>query len=176
MRRVLVIGPGGSGKSTLAARIAEVTGLPLIHLDALYWRPGWQPMPGDEWREIVSGLVRRSSWVMDGNYGGTLDMRIAAADTIIFLDWPRLRCIWRVIKRRIVYAGRSRPTMPAGCPERVTIDFLRWIWDYPRSRRPAILERLARVAGGKRVEVIRDRAGVERLLAGLISDAARHGA
>ena len=164
MRKVLVIGPGGSGKSTLAARISEATSLPLIHLDALYWRAGWQATPAEEWQELVRGLVRRPCWVMDGNYGGTLDMRIAAADTIVFLDFPRLRCIWRVIKRRLEYAGRSRPSMPAGCSERLTAEFLRWIWDYPRRRRPGIVKRLDAVRDHKQVAVLRDRAGVEAFL------------
>ncbi|HZD05610.1 MAG TPA: isopentenyl transferase family protein, partial [Longimicrobiales bacterium] len=72
MRRIMVIGPGGSGKTTLSLRIAEATGLPVIHLDSLYWREGWRPTPTPAWEEVVSDLVRRPSWVMDGNYGGTL--------------------------------------------------------------------------------------------------------
>jgi adenylate kinase family enzyme len=167
MQKVLVIGPGGAGKTTLARRIAGATGLPLIHLDSLYWRPGWQPTPAAEWEELVSELTSRPRWVMDGNYGGTLDARIAAADTIVFLDWPRLHCIWRVIRRRVEFAGRSRPSMPDDCPERLTVEFIRWIWDYPRRRRPRILERLERVRNGKHVIVLRDRAGVQAFLDGL---------
>ncbi len=170
MRKVLVIGPGGAGKTTLAMRIAEATGLPLIHLDSLYWRPGWQPTQAAEWDDLVSQLSSQPSWVMDGNYGGTLDVRIAAADTIIFLDWPRLRCIWRVVRRRVQFTDRSRPSMPAGCPERLTVEFLRWIWDYPRRRRPGILERLERVRGHKHVAVLRNRADVRAFLDGLGSD------
>ena len=89
MRRVLVIGSGGAGKSTFAARLAARTGLPLIHLDACFWRSGWDPTPPDEWARRVADLMSRQEWVMDGNYGGTLDARLAACDTVIFLDVPR---------------------------------------------------------------------------------------
>lgn len=101
---------------------------------------------------------------MDGNYGGTLDVRIAAADTVVFLDWPRLGCIGRVVRRRFTYAGGSRPSLPEGCPERLTPSFLWWIWTYPRRRRPGILERLEEVATGKRVVILRDQAEVEDFL------------
>ncbi len=167
LRRVLVIGSGGAGKTTLAARIAEATGLPLVHLDALYWHPGWVPTAPDAWRAVVAELVARPAWVMDGNYGGTLNARLAAADTIVFLDWPRIGCLWRVVKRRLRYRGRRRPSMAPGCPERLSLDFLRWIWEYPARRRPGILARIHALEGGKRVEVLRNRADVEAFVAGL---------
>lgn len=164
MKKVLIIGPGGSGKSTLAIRLARATGLPLVHLDAHYWRPGWQPTPKDEWREVVASLVSRHAWVMDGNYGGTLDLRVAAADTIIYLDWPRLRCIWGLVQRWIRYAGRDHPARAAGCPERLTREFLSWVWRYPERTRPIILERLQRVPPGTAVITLRNRREVEELL------------
>jgi len=167
MHRVLVIGAGGSGKTTLARRIAEATGLPLVHLDSLYWRPGWEPTPREEWNARVAEVARRPEWVMDGNYGGTLDVRIEAADTIVFLDWPRPSCLWRVIKRRLEFAGRSRPSLPEGCPERLSFEFLRWVWDDPTHRRPGILERWSRVRDEKSVAVLRNRAQVEAFVAGL---------
>jgi adenylate kinase family enzyme len=101
MRRILLIGPGCSGKSTLAAQIGDITGLRVIHLDALYWRPGWIPTPEAEWRRTVASLAAEHEWVMDGNYGGTLDLRLAHCDTVVFLDVPRLVCISRVIRRSL---------------------------------------------------------------------------
>jgi hypothetical protein len=80
-----------------AARLAERTGLPLIHLDAMYWRPGWVKTPKDEWSRTVDRLLTRDRWVMDGNYAGTLDRRLAACDTVIFLDLPRTVCLWRAV-------------------------------------------------------------------------------
>ena len=165
MQRVLLIGSGGAGKSTLAARLAERTGLPLIHLDAHFWKPGWVESPRDEWAETVRRLTAGERWIMDGNYGGTMDQRLAACDTAIFLDLPRIVCATRVVRRWLRYRGRSRPDMPAGCDERASLAFLRWIWSYPATRRPAVLERLAALRPDQRVVILRSRAEVERFLA-----------
>lgn len=165
MKRVLVIGSGGSGKTAVARRLAERTGLPLVHLDALYWRPGWVPTPADEWRATVQQLVTADAWIMDGNYGGTLDLRLEACDTVVFLDLPRIVCLWRVLKRQLRYLGRVRPDLPPGCRERLSWDFLAWIWTYPVRRRGDILKRLAALAPRKRVVVLRSGAAIEELLA-----------
>jgi len=167
MRRVLVIGSGGAGKTTLARRIAERTGLPLIHLDMLFWHPGWVPTPKDEWHRLTEELVARDAWVMDGNYGSTMARRLDACDTVIFLDMPRLLCLWRVIKRRRQHAGRNRDSLPEGCPETVNLEFLRWIWTYPKRRRGEILRRLETLKGRVHVVILRDDAAVDNFVAGL---------
>jgi adenylate kinase family enzyme len=166
-RRVLVIGSGGAGKSTLAARLGARLGLPVVHLDALYWRPGWVPTPPDEWRRRVATLAAGEAWVMDGNYGGTLDLRLVACDAVVFLDLPRLVCVWRVVRRWLRYAGRPRPDMAPGCPERLTGEFLAWVWTYPHRRRPEVLRRLAALPADRRVVVLRSRADVARFLRAL---------
>jgi Adenylate kinase and related kinases len=165
VRRVLVIGSGGAGKSAFAQRLGGRTGLPVIHLDARYWRAGWVPTPRDEWQDVVRELAARETWVMDGNYGGTLDARLAACDTVIFLDLPRLVCLWRVVRRWARYRGRARPDMAPGCNEQLSLEFLRWIWSYPTEKRPAILRRLAALNAGQRAVVLRSAADVERFLA-----------
>ena len=169
MRRVIVIGSGGSGKSTLAARLGEATGLPVHHLDAIYWRPGWVATPAGEWKETVAALAAGPEWIMDGNYGGTMELRLAACDTAVFLDLPRSVCMARVLRRWWRHRGGSRPDMAPGCPEQVTGEFLRWIWRYPIDRRPSILRRLQAVAGEKRVVHLRSSREAERFLV----DAAR---
>jgi adenylate kinase family enzyme len=162
VRRVLVIGPGGAGKSTLAARIAARTGLPLIHLDARYWRAGWVETPAAEWSAEVARLTAGEAWVMDGNYGGTLEPRLAACDGVVFLDLPRWLCLARVLRRWLRHAGRTRPDLAPGCPEQLSWEFVRWIWTYPRARRPAILRRLAALPPDRRVIVLDSRAAVAR--------------
>ena len=159
-----MIGSGGAGKSTFAARLGAVTGLPVVHLDACYWRAGWEPTPKDEWARAVDEIASRDAWIMDGNYGGTMERRLAACDTVVFLDLPRAICLWRVTRRALRYRGRSRPDMAPGCPERLTWEFARWVWDYPRRRRPGILARLDALAGAKRVVVLRSTREVERFL------------
>ena len=172
MKRVFVIGSGGAGKSTLARRLAHRTGLPLVHLDALYWRAGWQETPKQEWAHTVEELVQRDAWVMDGNYGGTLDRRLEAADTVIFLDLSRWICLHRAVRRRIQFHGRSRPDVAEGCAEQLNREFLRWIWNYPREKRPTLLGRLADLAREKNIVVLRSPAEVERFVASVPSYAA----
>jgi adenylate kinase family enzyme len=164
MRRVLVIGSGGAGKSTFASRLGERAGLPVIHLDAEYWRAGWVETPRDEWVARVTGFLEGDAWVMDGNYGGTLPARLAASDTVIFLDLPRVVCLWRVLRRWLRHRGHARPDMAAGCDERLSLEFLRWIWDYPRTRRPRILAALAALDRGQRAVILRSGTEVEAFL------------
>ncbi|HEY4177507.1 MAG TPA: DNA topology modulation protein [Kofleriaceae bacterium] len=164
MQRVLVIGSGGAGKSTFSKRLGELTGLPVLHLDALHWRAGWEAAPKEEWKQIVDEIAARETWIMDGNYGGTLDRRFAACDTVIFLDLPRIVCLQRALLRAFRYRGRTRPDMAPDCPERVTVDFVRWIWSYPKVHRPGILVRLEALAAEKRVVILTSAHAVERFL------------
>jgi len=164
MRRILVIGSGGSGKTRLAREIAARTGLPLIHLDSLYWRAGWEPTPNPEWDRIIERLVAGPAWVIDGNYSRTLPTRLAACDTVVFLDLARWRCLWRLFRRRLQYFGQSRPDLPPGCGERLTWEFVRWVWTYRAERRPAILRQLAELATSKRVVVLSTPGEVVRFL------------
>jgi adenylate kinase family enzyme len=102
---------------------------------------------------------------MDGNYGGTLDLRLAACDLVVFLDVPRLRCLWRVVWRRMRHLGRSRPDMAAGCAERLDFEFVRWVWTYPKRRRPGVLAKVA--AAGKPLTILRSTSETERFVATL---------
>jgi adenylate kinase family enzyme len=85
MKKVLVIGSGGAGKSVFARQLGQVLNIDVVHLDALYWHPGWAETPRAEWRKVIEGLVRRDAWIIDGNYSNTLDFRLEACDTVIFL-------------------------------------------------------------------------------------------
>jgi adenylate kinase family enzyme len=163
VKRVLVVGSGGAGKSTVARKLGERLGLPVIHLDAHYWNPGWIETPAEEWQERVRRLIAEPEWVMDGNYGGTLDVRLAAADTVVFLDLPRIVCLWRIVTRAARYWGRTRPDLAPNCPERLGWEFVVWVWTYPDRRRPEILERL-RERKNVRAIVLRSSADVEKFL------------
>ena len=141
-QRILIIGCCGAGKSTFARQLAKATGLPLISLDRHYWQPEWRETPSAEWTRTVAELAARPRWIMDGNYGGTLDLRLARADTVIFLDYATSTCLWRVTKRTLRYHGRTRPDMAPGCRERFDLPFLRYVATYRRTRRPALLTKL----------------------------------
>jgi adenylate kinase family enzyme len=164
MQKILIIGSSGAGKSTFARRLGDITGIEVVHLDKIYWRPNWVEMPKDEWRETVARLLDGSGWIMDGNYGGTMEMRLAACDTVIFLDIPRLTCTWRIIKRIIEYRDGMRPDIGDGCPERFDWEFLRWTWNYPKRSKPAVEERLAKLDETKRIYRLRSKVAIERFL------------
>lgn len=164
MQRVLVVGPGGAGKSTFAVRLGQRTGLPVVHLDRVYWRAGWVEPERTAWDAEIARLVSGERWILDGNFGGTLERRIDACDTVVFLDFPRLLCLWRVLRRRLWHPARARADMAPGCHERLTLDFLWWIWTYPERRRPALLRRLRALRPGQRAVVLRSDAQAERFL------------
>ena len=163
MRRVVVVGSGGAGKSTFARRLGERTGLPVIHLDEHFWRPGWDPTPDDEWRQVVTALAAGDEWIIDGNYGGTIDVRARAADTAVFLDYAPLGCIARALRRSL--ANYGRPVQAAGCPERISFEFLRWIENYRRNSRPRALEHLGAGSPDLTLHVLRRPRDAARFLA-----------
>ncbi|MEM9161281.1 MAG: DNA topology modulation protein [Verrucomicrobiota bacterium] len=167
MNRVMIIGSGGAGKSTLAKKIETITKLPLVHLDQYFWLPGWKERPTDEWRSLQETLCAEPRWIIDGNYGGTMDLRLAAADTIIFLDANRWLCLYRVLLRTIKHLGRARPDMPKDCPERFTYQFLSYIFNYPRTRRLKILNTLESLPDTKEVLVLKSKVDISNYLASL---------
>jgi adenylate kinase family enzyme len=101
MKRVVIVGPGASGKSTLAVHLGEITGVPVIELDKVFWRPGLVATPRDRWVEIQQRLVQEDAWIMDGDLGpyDAVEVRLRAADTVIFLDLSLIRCVWRAARR-----------------------------------------------------------------------------
>ena len=169
MRKVLVIGSGGAGKSTFARRLAERTGLPLVHLDLLYWHDGWVPSANAEWDGVVARLVSQDDWIMDGNYGRTMVTRLAACDTVIFLDIPRWRCMWRLVRRRLVSLFTPRTDLPSGCPDRLTWEFIVWVWNYPTRRRPDVIQRLKALRADQQAVVLTSQHAADAFLAGMAS-------
>jgi len=143
MRRILVMGPPGAGKSRFARLLGEKLGLPVIHLDAHYWQPGWVPPDRDAWRVQAAALVNAEAWVMDGNYSRTLDLRLARAQGVVWLECPTFTSLRRILWRAINDYGRTRPDMQADCPERIDPVFIRYAWTFQRDRRPEIEKMIA---------------------------------
>jgi adenylate kinase family enzyme len=165
MRRVLVIGCSGSGKSTLARRLAKALGLPLIELDFLYWRPGWVETSMPEFRAAIARLAGGPGWVMDGNYSTTFDLRMPLADTIVWLDFARWNCMRGVLMRIVRGYGRTREGLPEGCPERLDITFLRYVWNFRAAQRPRIVAALAKFAGHAQLHRLESRTDGKRFMA-----------
>lgn len=150
-KRMMIIGSGGAGKSTLARKLGEKYGLKVYHLDALLWKSNWNQVPRDQQITIQKKIIQGQECIIDGNYCGTMDIRIEAADTIIFLDIPRIICIYRVLKRAIQYRNKTRPDMVEGNKEKIDIQFYRWIWNYPKDKRPMIIKRLKELEHEKKI-------------------------
>lgn len=126
MNRVLVIGNCGAGKSEAASRLGKKTGLPVIHLDEIFWLPGWVERDQAEFDILLDAELSKDQWIMDGNYNRTLEKRLHRADTVIFLDYSRFICLWRVFKRWI----RDRN-------QKIDYTFLRYVFfDYYQKNRP----------------------------------------
>jgi adenylate kinase family enzyme len=141
--RILILGPPGSGKSALAVKLGESLGIPAVHLDRLFWKPGWVETPRDEMDGRAAEAASGERWIIDGNYtNAAFDLRLARADSIVFLDFGRRLCLYRVVKRRVQNRGKTRRDMGEGCPEKIDCDFLKWIWNFPKRQRKNILEKI----------------------------------
>jgi adenylate kinase family enzyme len=165
VQRVAVVGSGGAGKTTFARELGARTGLPVVHLDHVFWQPGWIELPRDEWSAVQERLVADDRWVIDGNYGGTFDIRFVRADTVIVLALPRVTCVTRAFLRSL--RNRGRVVQAEGCPERIDPEFLRWIWRYGKDSRPRLDAALARHQDHLQVVELRSRRAVRRYLAEL---------
>lgn len=138
VQRVLVLGvSSGAGKSTFARHLGALTGLPVYHLDALFWKPGWLESTPEEFLCRQQQVVQQDRWIIEGNYTSAgYDLRTARADTLIYLEVGLLLCVYRIYKRRLAYRNQSRIDMAPGCPEKVDWAFLRFILTtYHRRRR-----------------------------------------
>ncbi|WP_020615497.1 DNA topology modulation protein [Paenibacillus daejeonensis] len=164
MDRIVVVGSAGAGKSTLVQRLSEILNLPAIHLDKYYWQPGWVATPNEEWDRLVEGMVKEPRWIIDGNYSRTMDLRLARADMVIYLDIPRWRCMYRIFKRRIMYHKKSRPDMNEGCQEKIDLPFIKWVWNYPKRGRLGTLQKLEQMRDRTNVIIVRTPKEVDALI------------
>jgi adenylate kinase family enzyme len=138
MRKILVLGMSGAGKTTLALELGRRLGLPVVHLDRVFWKPGWRESTWTEFDRKVDRLLKKPRWIMDGYYGRTLKRRLRRADTVIFLDYPRWFCFVRIFKRLMFWRKRPRPDLPKGCCERIDWGFIRWTWDFNSRNRKTL--------------------------------------
>ena len=153
LKRVIVLGPGAAGKSTFARRLGEITNLRVVEIDKIFWQPGLAAMPRDRWIEVQRTLIEEPGWILDGDLGpyDAVEVRLRAADTIVFLDFSLARCAWRAFRR-----SRERA------------DFWLWLLQYRRKSRPALMEAIAKHAPQAKLRVIRGPAELERFLEDVI--------
>ncbi|WP_407146204.1 DNA topology modulation protein [Bradyrhizobium sp. ORS 86] len=141
MQRVLVMGSSGSGKSTFARRLSDITGIPTVSIDALFWKPGWVESGKEEFQSRMVEAAKQPRWIMDGNYmtSGAGELRRQLSDTVIWFDLPRSACMFGIFKRIAASYGKVRPEMADGCPEKIDLEFFRYVWTYRQQQRPKLV-------------------------------------
>ena len=162
MKRIMIIGCPGSGKSTFARALAAKTGLPLYYLDMMYWNPDRTTKPKEEFRAALRETVALPEWIIDGNYGSTLEVRMEVCDTVIFLDYPVEVCIAGVEERR----GKPRPDMPWVETE-PDLEFIEFIKKYNEESRPKVIELLEKYKE-KNIIIFKSRAEADEYLRRLL--------
>jgi len=129
-KRICIIGRQGSGKSTFAIKLAKKTGLPLVHLDQLWWNENWVQSTKEEFDLKLDEALEKEEWIMDGNFSRTLKKRCEKAEILYAYDLPRIESLYGYIKRAILNWGKSRVDMPKNCVEKIDLEFMKFIWDY----------------------------------------------
>ena len=119
MNRVLIIGCPGAGKTTFGRRLAEATGIPLVHLDRLFWKGEWESRSREEFDAALKAELDKPSWILDGNYDRTLPLRLSHADTVFFFDLSTVTCLLGVTQRLFKHYGKTRTDMGGHCAERL---------------------------------------------------------
>ena len=133
--KILVLGCSGSGKSTFAGELRELTGLPLIHLDNVWWRADRTHISREEFDEALAQLLRGDEWILDGDYSRTYDVRLRACEAVFFLDYSEEECMNGIIER----VGRPRADIP-WTEDTLDPELVRLVKDYRKEERPRLLE------------------------------------
>ena len=144
-KRIVVIGCCASGKSTFSRKLSQVTGIPCIHLDRLYWKSGWIEEDREVFKDKQQAVVNTDSWIIDGNYKNTLEIRLARAELVIWYRLSRYDCITGYLKRlaKGMFINSSRPDMAEGCKEKPDFEFIKYIWNFNKIQEKQTAEILA---------------------------------
>jgi len=163
VKKIIIIGCPGSGKSTFSRALHEKTGIPLIHLDMLYWNADKTTVEKSVFLERLSKVLQQREWIVDGNYNATMEMRMQACDTVIFLDYPTDVCLDGIKKRR----GVARSDMPwTEAIDGEDAEFVRFVENYKLQSRPKVMALLDKYPD-KNIHIFTDRHKAEAFLAQL---------
>src|SRR5947209_4831523 len=157
MKKIAIIGSPGAGKSTLARGLGSILKIKVIHLDRHFWEPGWEEKPRETRKEILQYLVQKNWWIIEGTYLNTSDIRLNAADTIIFLDMPGFLCFLRVIRRHFKNRKQPRPDLPKGCTDKLGTYYLMKVLGFPFVCRKRIERKLHEFENDKQIYRLRSK-------------------
>ena len=161
MKKVMVIGCPGSGKSTFSRALHALTGIELFYLDMMYWNADRTTVEKSVFRERLTDVIQREEWIIDGNYGSTMELRMTACDTVIFLDYPLEICLDGIYSRK----GKVRPDMP-WVENEDDAEFIDFIKNYEHQSRPRVME-LLRKYSDKEVHIFTSREEADGFLSAL---------
>lgn len=166
--KIAVIGYSGAGKSTLARALGERYGIPVLHFDVVQFTPNWKERDRAEAHRMVHAFMENPAWVIDGTYSSfEYERRLNEADSIVFLNLPRLVCFWRAWKRYVRFRGKTRPDMADGCCEKMDREFMWWLlWEGRTQRRREKFQRVLERYPEKTV-VLKSQKDIDRYLEGL---------
>lgn len=156
MHKIAICGCGGSGKSALARQLAKRLDLPVTHLDMEYYDERWNPLGQDDFAALQERLVGAPYWILDGNYASTMPIRLAAADTVIFLDIHPSICLWGILQRRRHYRGTDE--LSRHLRGRLSWGFVKYVLGYRKTMRPKVHELFGKHATGTVVTLTSRRA------------------
>jgi adenylate kinase family enzyme len=161
--RIAIVGCGGSGKSHLARELGQLLGIAPVHLDGVYYDRDWHPLDQEHFAARQRDLVSAPQWIIDGNYASTLPIRLGAADTVVFLDFPARTCLLGIAGRRFRHGRGQHDAI--GVYDRITWNFVRYIIEYRGRMAPRVRELIATHATHAEVVVLGTRRAVRRYLA-----------
>lgn len=164
MERIMIIGCGGAGKSTLARALGEKTGLPVVHLDQIWWEPGnWQHLQREEFDRRLYAEMEKPRWILDGNFNRTIEPRLEKCDMVIYLDMSRFVCLKNWLGRVVKNWGHARIDMAQGCKEWFDPEMAKWIWKFNKQNRSRYYDLLGRLEG-KQIVILKSRRQVQQFM------------
>ncbi|MBQ8906261.1 MAG: adenylate kinase [Ruminococcus sp.] len=163
MKKIMVIGCPGSGKSTFSRALHQITGIPLFHLDMMYWNSDRTTVEKAVFLKRLSDAIQQNAWIIDGNYGSTIELRLQACDTVIFLDYPLEICLDGIKERR----GKARSDMPwIETEDKEDAEFIEFIKSYNTQSKPQIMD-LLNLYSDKNIFIFNNRTEADEFLANL---------
>lgn len=152
MKKVIVIGCPGSGKTTFAEKLNKTTGLPLYYLDAVWHKPDKTHIPREEFEQRIAEIFETPEWIIDGNYGRTIEMRLKECDTVFLFDLPTEVCLQGATER----IGKERYDLP-WLETEPDPEFMRFIEEFPQTTLPKIYELIEKYKSEKQVVIFKSR-------------------
>ncbi|MEX5962408.1 hypothetical protein [Mammaliicoccus sciuri] len=169
MKKIVILGSSGSGKSYLSKKLSKELNIEVYHLDNLMRKSDWSPFSYNEKYRIQELILENDSWIIEGNYTNILDKSFEEADTIIFLNINKFKCIFNVIKRTITYRNKDRSDKPTKSIDKFSLHLLKWTWDFDKNEKPLILKKVQRFSKMKQIIILKSTKNTNNFIKGIVN-------